>query len=199
MHKIWIVFWIFLGMMMACQMSGIDYMDEKINWSLELARTYISDTYSKGPPKVFSGQELLNLLPSNWNSFTIKEEAGQTFKGDQFHFSEAYRVFEDRESYLDIRLADYAADSSAWLNILSRYLDVENGIEGQHQLSVPPNIKRVFAWTWTDPFTGSSHLETGAHFRFHLNLRTNLPEGRKVLETIFQQFDWQALSRNMEK
>ena len=176
-------------------MSGAEPEDEKISWSLEFARSRISEELKKGPPDIKLGEKLLSKISNSWETFTIKEESGQTFKGGNFHFSEAYRIFEDHESYLEIRLADYAADSSAWLNILNRYLQAEQSVSANGKTIVPSPVNQVFAWTWTDSQSGISHLESGGFFRYHLNLRTNLPEGKKVLELIFREFEWQSLTK----
>ena len=183
----------------SCQMSMADQKDDKIDWSLDLARNKIADIYKRGGVQIFTGEELLREIPASWNAFSIKEESGKTFKGANFHFSEAYRVFENRASYLDVRLADYAADSSAWLNILSRYLDSKQRNETRQERIVPSPENQVFAWIWTDAITGITHLESGGYFRFHMTLRTNLPEGKKVLDGFFREFNWRSLATDARK
>lgn len=146
-----------------------------------------SDTLPKLP------KELQSILPEKWEPFVATEEKSQTPLSDHLYWTEAQKVyFQADRSFVEIFLMDYATDRQAVLRLFEEYEEARES-EGSYPEVWPEEKNSAFAWSWLDQRNHLHYLEASVSARFHILIRTNLPESRQVLESTWSKLAWKKL------
>lgn len=99
----------------------------------------------------------------------------------------------NKDGYVAMVITDYAADSSAFLNLYRRYL-------WESPAEPSPGLDWVkeyggFAWIWKEDGSDIQYLEAGILDRFHLRVRSNLPDSDSLLQEVAASHRWQSIHR----
>jgi hypothetical protein len=134
---------------------------------------------------------LLLALPAEAAGFSYSEDERNAFHSGNLQFTEVRRTFFSarRETYLSIILQDYSGDLPGFERIREEFESGEDAgklrITDLHRLKI--RRKDAFACSYALPFREGIILEAGIGGRYHLFMRTNLPSGRKRLESVFRE------------
>ncbi|MEO0468509.1 MAG: hypothetical protein AAF206_02720 [Bacteroidota bacterium] len=149
----------------------------------------------KGDSLLADPKALLKCLPQQLSAFNPPQTETQSFSGQGHGFVECTQVFQMPDGhYLSIQMADYAQDSSGFAFLYQQWQVAAT------PFTLPPEHPLHFAigWQQRDQETGVHSLHLGLLFRFHVFLRTDLPEHERIFSEALHAFDskqLQALSR----
>lgn len=136
--------------------------------------------------------ELRDILPNSWGNFQTRDLRSYGLYEQGTYWSEAHAVyFQADRSFVEVFLTDLAADSHTFLKCFASY---EEALSSSTFPKVWPEEEYgVFAWEWIDKRSQLHYLEAGIQNRYHLIIRTNLPESGKVLESTWSKIAWKKL------
>ena len=175
----------------ACQPPEIQ--EEEIVWTRELIAEEVAQRVARADTLPRLPQDLQAIFPDKWEPFISTEEKNQIPPPDHLYWTEAQKVyFQADRSFVEIFLMDYATDREAVLRLYDEYEAALNW-EGKDRDVWPEEKANTFAWNWLDQRNQLHYLEAAVSSRFHILIRTNLPESRQVLESTWSKLAWKKL------
>ncbi|MDX2249810.1 MAG: hypothetical protein SF052_23705 [Bacteroidia bacterium] len=165
----------------ACQRGDSPYQPPTSPSALQAA---FSARLLQGDSIPISKEALLEVLPTQTHEYTAHSTSGSSFLTRRF--ASAQKLYKHPDGgFMKITLADYAADSAAYLFIFRRYLQ-------QHDsLSPPPSglPKDVFLWSSTDTLLQTRRFEAGIRNRYHISCTGSVPEAKDFFRKIVNEID----------
>lgn len=156
---------------------------------LSAFRTAVSKRYAHGDTVPVAREELEQLLPEEWEGYSLEIRDGGKFRTKEYAFSEATYVFyNDQNEYLEITLADYVSDTLFFENPLRRYHLIggpDFGNETVTKLEVPHPEWNAFGWIAYHPVTHVATLFMGLEYRFALNIEATGQVGTQLVDEVF--------------
>ncbi|MCI4669033.1 MAG: hypothetical protein MRZ79_12940 [Bacteroidia bacterium] len=147
-------------------------------------RYSIQQRFQEGDTLPYSWESLQKVFPKDLEGFETQKSNGGTFSPGQDRFSAVSQFFTGEEGkYVFIKLSDYAADSSAfnfWLN--NRHPQAKLWL-GESETIIIEDEKEALIHR-TSAIRGS---------RFHIQMATNHPDGKALLEKILNKLKWDHL------
>ncbi|MDW3646087.1 MAG: hypothetical protein R8P61_03415 [Bacteroidia bacterium] len=166
---------------------------QEVVWSRELIAEEVAERIARSDTLPRLPQDLQEVLPEKWEPFISTEEKTNIPLSGHMSWTEARKVyFQADRSFVEIFLMDYAADRRAVMRLYEKYEDAQRS-EGNKPKVWPEEKSSVFAWNWFDQRNELHYVEAAVSSRFHILIRTNLPESRQVLESTWSKLAWKKL------
>lgn len=188
----WIV--LIISFMFSACLPAEEERPTEDQWSQDLVKQALASRKARADTLPHLHLELREILPAAWGNFQTRELQSYGLYEQQTFWSEAHAVyFQADRSFVEIYLTDLAADSKAFLNIYAHYEEAINSSSNKEVW--PENEAEVFAWEWIDKRSQLHYLEAGILNRYHLIIRTDLPESKKILESSWAKIAWKKLRK----
>lgn len=186
-------------LLISCISLGCESEDKSQNkpevWEEQTVKKKLTYRWNMGDSLPGFHNDLLAFFPKPWKPFVRREVKSSGIYERGAFMSEATGVyFQSDNGFIEVYLADYSADSSAFLYLIQSFAKVQEE-PGKFQQIFPEEERDVFAWKWVDKQNGLAYLEAGAYTRYHIYLRTNLPESDLNLKQAWQKLQWSDLRR----
>ena len=167
--------------------------EPEVVWTRELIAEEVDQRIARSDTLPRLPKELQAILPEKWEPFISTEEKIQIPLSDHLYWTEAQKVyFQADRSFVEIFLMDYATDREAVLRLYEAYEEARESA-GNYPEVWPEEKNSTFAWNWLDQRNHLHYLEAAVSARFHILIRTNLPESRQVLESTWSKLAWKKL------
>ncbi len=152
----------------------------------------LTSRLSSDLPPSLSEETLLAMIPTAMRGFEIKERKVRKMTIDGRDILEAQLVgVQPGGKYMACLLTDYGADSLSYLYLYRRYLQ-ESPAES-FAGSRWAQTWGGFAWYWSESGSEIYYLEAGLLDRYHLRLRSNVPDSWPEMERMATSFPWDKL------
>lgn len=194
MKNFGILVWVVLILILAysCEEKAATHLAPE-TWSEAQVRDQLELRRNKGDTLPVLPADLLAFCPDVWPPFERKEANSSGIYEKSAFLSQATTVYLQPEGgFLELYIADYAADQGAFLKLIRRFEKVKDDSDPLKKVW-PEKERGVFAWEKLDRQSQLHYLEAGVYARFHILLRTNLPEGRQSLAQAWEKLDWNEL------
>ncbi|MEL6251228.1 MAG: hypothetical protein AAFR87_04375 [Bacteroidota bacterium] len=178
-------------LLFACKAPEIQ--EQEVVWTRELIAESVAQRIASLDTLPRLPQDLQAVLPDKWEPFISTEEKTHIPPPDHLYWTEAKKVyFQEDRSFVEIFLMDYATDEKAVMRLYEKY---ESALESEGNKSEvwPEEKASAFAWNWFDQRNQLHYLEAAVSSRFHIMIRTNLPESQQVLESTWSKLAWKKL------
>lgn len=162
-------------------------------WSESKVFNQLTDRWNQGDTLPALHNSLRAFFPDLWKPFIRNEISSSGIYEKSAFFSHAKNVyFQTDGTFLELYIADYSADRDGFIRLIQEFEKVKAN-ESAFAKIWREEERGVFAWERLDQQSQLHYLEAGAYARYHILIRTNLPEANLNLSQVWQRLNWKRL------